>query len=170
MRRILTIALLVSAALVILLPAPLPGDNSLSVPEPPKADVLFLVLADNLVELDTLEAQQDVTDKGKKNQEMLYSIAGEHAKATTPLASPVFAVKRKELDLDKLQLFPFEILNGRRQIIFSRKKQPHQYWMTAKKSGDSEDICRLEVNESLPVGEYGISPSGTNQVFAFAVD
>jgi hypothetical protein len=143
------------------------GDDVMRVPEPPKTDVPFLVLADNLVSPDIAQASQEIRNKGKKNEETVFSMPGEHANAKTPLASPIFAVKRKSLDLSALQLYPLQVVNGHREIAFSRKKQPQVYYMTATKS--DEDVWRLEVHDSLPVGEYAISPSGSNQVFAFAV-
>jgi len=33
----------------------------------------------------------------------------------------------------------------------------------------SEGLYRLEVNESLENGEYGLTPEGANQVFCFQV-
>jgi hypothetical protein len=59
--------------------------------------------------------------------------------------------------------------NGRqREITFYRKKKnPVPYTLTIKNLGDN--VYRLEVNESLPNGEYSISPPDSNQAFCFAV-
>jgi hypothetical protein len=136
-------------------------------PQPPKPDLPYLQMADNLVPTEALVAQSQNTNGGKKNQESVYWIAGEHSSAKTPLASPIFYVKRQDLDLDKLEVYPFELKNGRREVTFSTKRTTTRYSLTISKA--AEDIYRMEVNESLPPGEYAITPNGSDQVFCFAV-
>jgi hypothetical protein len=138
-----------------------------STPDPPKADVPYLLMAQDLVSTDAIEAHPDVRNAGKKNEETTYSVPGEHATARTPLASPVFVMKEDTLAAERLSIYPFEIRNGRREITFSKKKVQKPFTLTPKKVGDA--LYRMEVNESLPPGEYAITPSGSNSVFCFGV-
>jgi hypothetical protein len=145
---------------------PLRGDP-VKVPEPPKPDVPYLVMADDLVSTEALTAHSESHNEGKKNQESTYWIPGEHSSAKTPLASPIFAFKKKDLDLERFEVYPFTLKNGRREVTFSSKKDTVRYTLTITKVG--EDLYRMEVNESLPAGEYAITPNGSDQVFCFAV-
>lgn len=146
-------------------PGCLLGD--IKVPEPPKPDLPYLVMADDLVPTEALTAQTENRNQGKKNRESTYSIPGEHAAAKTPLASPIFAFKRKDLDVERFEVYPFVLRNGHREVTFSSKKETARYTLTVIKLSD--DLYRLEVNESLPAGEYAITPNGSDQVFCFAV-
>jgi hypothetical protein len=139
-----------------------------SVPEPPKADMVYLLLADNLVPTDALEAQIDVRNKGKKNEESTHYVPGEHAGAKTPLTSPIFVIKRGSLSPEALQVFAFEIKNGRREVTFSKKKSNKPFTMTIIPTA-TEGVYRMEVDQNLPPGEYAVTPNGSEQVFCFAV-
>jgi hypothetical protein len=163
MPRLLPSAFLIACTLG---PIALTGDP-VKVPEPPKSDLPYLVMADDLVPTDALTAQTESRNQGKKNQESTYWIPGEHSSAKTPLASPIFAFKRKDLDVEKFEVYPFILRNGRREVTFSSKKDTVRYTLTITKVGD--DLYRLEVNESLAAGEYAITPNGSEQVFCFAV-
>lgn len=135
-------------------------------PVPPKTDVPYLLMASQLIPTDATEAQEDHTGK-KKKEETTYTVAGEHAKARTPLTSPIFLLKQDSLDVQRLEVYAFEVKDGHREVTFSTRKAVHPYTLTAKKL--DEAFYRLEVNESLPPGEYAITPSGSNQVFCFSV-
>ncbi len=138
-----------------------------TVPEPPKTDLPYLLMAQDLVPTDAIDAQQDVRNAGKKNEETTYWVAGEHATARTPLASPIFVLKEDSLAVERLSIYPFELRNGRREITFSHKKLLKPFTLTLKKVKDA--LYRMEVNESMPAGEYALTPSGSNSVFCFAV-
>lgn len=138
-----------------------------SAPEPPKTDIPYLLMAQDLVATDALEAKQDVRNAGKRNEETTYWVPGEHATARTPLASPIFMMKEDTLAAERLAVYPFELRNGRREITFNKKKPPKAFTLTLKKVADA--LYRMEVNESLPAGEYAVTPSGSNSVFCFAV-
>lgn len=154
------------SAILILAAVALLADTS-TVPDPDKSDLPYLLMADRLLPTDATEAQEETQNKGKKNEENTYWVPGEHANARTPLASPIFVIRQDSLALERLQIFPFEIRNGRRQVTFSRKAKTPAYSLTASKVKDT--VFRMEVDQSLPPGEYAISPAGSNQVFAFAV-
>lgn len=137
-----------------------------ALPVPPKSDLPYLLMANNLVPTDAADAQELHAGK-KKDTETTYTVAGEHAKARTPLTSPIFLVKQDSLDVDRLEVYAFEVKDGHREITFSKRKAVAAYTLTVKKV--DEGLQRLEVNESLPPGEYAITPSGSNQVFCFSV-
>jgi hypothetical protein len=99
---------------------------------------------------------------------VVYAIAGLNSPVRTPLASPIFLFQSDKLAPDKLQLFKLESRNGRREILFSQKKQPQAILMKVMRL-DSANLYRIEVDESLEPGEYSITPQGSNQVFCFQV-
>ncbi len=136
-------------------------------PVPPKTDLPYLLMAGDLVPTDAAEAQADVKNAGKKNEETTYWVPGEHAKARTPLASPIFVLKEDSLAAERLSIYPFELRNGRREITFSKRKVMKPFTLTLKKTGEA--LYQMEVNESMPAGEYAVTPSGSNSVFCFAV-
>ena len=138
------------------------------VPDPPKADMVYLLLADNLVPTEAAEAQTDYKNKGKKNEESTHYVAGERSTARTPLSSPVFVFKRGSVSPEALQVFAFEVKNGRREVTFSKKKSNRPFTMTMIPTA-TESVLRMEVDQALPPGEYAVTPNGSEQVFCFAV-
>ena len=139
-----------------------------TVPDPPKADMVYLLLADNLVPTEALEAQSDFKNKGKKNEESTHYVPGEHSSAKTPLTSPIFVFKRGNLSPEAMQVFGFEIKNGRREVTFSKKKSNKPFTLTIIPTAN-ESVVRMEVDQNLPPGEYAVTPNGSEQVFCFAV-
>ena len=138
-----------------------------TVPDPPKADLPYLLMAQDLVPTEAFDAKTEKSKEGKKDAETTYWVPGEHSSAKTPLASPIFVMKEDTLAVERLAVYPFEIKNGRREITFSRKKQTKPYTLTLKKLGDA--LYRLEIDQSLPPGEYAMTPNGADQVYCFAV-
>jgi hypothetical protein len=131
---------------------------------PPKPDILYLKHASDLIPTESAEAKEE---KGKKD-DVVYAIAGPNSPVRTPLASPIFIFQSDKLAPDKLQLFKVESRNGRREILFSPKKQPQAILMKVMRL-DSANLYRIEVDDSLEPGEYSITPQGSNQVFCFQV-
>lgn len=154
MLRILTL-LACSAAL-------LPAQKKYDGPRPPKPDVLYLLHASNLVETEVASAKED-----KKKDDMIYTVDGTSSPAKTPLAEPIFLLDSKKLLPDRLQLYRFEVKNGKRELVMKRKKDNRPLHLSMKRLGDG--LYRIEANEFLPNGEYGMSPEGTNDVFCFQV-
>jgi hypothetical protein len=76
-------------------------------------------------------------------------------------------MKEDTMAVERLAVYPFEIKNGRREVTFSHKKQLKPYTLTLKKLSDA--LYRLEVDQSLPPGEYAITPNGADEVYCFAV-
>ena len=135
-------------------------------PMPEKADLLYIVQADNLIPTEAATAQEQ---KGKK-EEIVYWVAGAASPARTPLASPIFLLKAKDLSPEKLQLFKLDVKNGRREILFrsgKRAKNPEPVRVDIKRLG--EGLVRIEVSESLSNGQYSFTPEGSNDVFCFEV-
>ncbi len=71
-------------------------------PVPAKEDLPYIVQADNLIPTEAATAKEE---KGKKD-ETVYIVEGAASTARTPLASPVFIIKAKDLTPAKLQLRP----------------------------------------------------------------
>ena len=140
------------------------GAQKYSGPRPAKPDVAYLVHADNLVETEITEAKEE-----KRKDDIAYIIAGASSSAKTPLAGPKFIFQADKLAADKLQLYRFEVKNGRREVFFAHNgknsAKPRRMNPTAVGGG----LYRIEVEESLENGEYGLTPEGSNQVFCFQV-
>ena len=140
------------------------GAQKYSGPRPPKPDVPYLVHADNLVETEVTEAKEE-----KRKEDIAYIVAGASSSAKTPLAGPKFLFQAEKLEAGKLQLYRFEVKNGRREVFFAHKgkgsAQPRRIEVSPLGGG----LFRIEVNDSLENGEYGLTPEGVNTVFCFQV-
>jgi hypothetical protein len=134
-------------------------------PRPPKPDIPYLKHADNLIATEAAEAKEE-----NRKDDILYAVAGAASTARTPLASPIFLLQSDKLAADKLQLYKLEVKNGRREILFSRKKKqtaiPLRMEITRL---SSDNLYKIEVDDSLEAGEYSLTPEGSNQVFCFEV-
>lgn len=133
-------------------------------PQPPKPDVPYLVHADNLVETESTEAKEET-----RKDEVINYIAGANSPARTPLASPIFLFQADKISPEKLELYRLEVRNGRREVVFSRKKKQTARPLRFSLTRLAENLFRLEVDESLENGEYSLSPVGSSQVFCFQV-
>lgn len=132
-------------------------------PVPPKPDLPYLKHADNLIPTESVVAKAE-----KKKDDTTYVIAGANSSARTPLASPIFLMKSVNIEPKNLQLFKFEIKNGRRELFFPAKKPPQAIRIVVTKLS-SDGVWKIEVDESLEPGEYSLSPDGTDQAFCFEV-
>jgi hypothetical protein len=133
-------------------------------PLPPQTDLPYLKHAQNLVPTEALDAKEE---KGKKD-DITYVIPGAASSARTPLASPIFLLQADKVLAAKLALYRLESRNGRREIVFSPKKQPKAIRVELTRL-NADKLYRLEVEESLEPGEYALSAEGSNQVFCFQV-
>ncbi len=135
------------------------------IPKPPKVDVPYLIHAGNLLETESNEAVEETTKK-----ETRYAIPGATSRARTPLALPEFALTPESLDPALLELYRFEPLNGRREILIKKKNKvmSEPYHVTALPA-EEKGVYRLRVAQTLTPGEYCLTPQGTNQVFCFTV-
>lgn len=155
------------AMLLVLSALALPGQadrNRLGLPNPPKPDVPYLIHGSDIRELEQVDATEEIT----KNQ-LRYWIAGPAAAVRTPLAAPEFLFDSAQLDPRNLSLFGFEVKNGRRELLFRKKKKvvAEPYFLNLE--GVAGRVIRIRINASLAPGEYGITPDGQNIVFTFSV-
>jgi hypothetical protein len=135
-------------------------------PMPEKQDLPYILQADNLIPTDNGTAKEQ---KGKKD-EITYIVSGAAAKARTPLASPIFLIKTKEIVPEKLSLYRLDVKNGNREITFhngKRAKNPEPAHLNVRRL--AEGLYRIEVSDSLTNGQYSLSPEGSNDVFCFEV-
>jgi hypothetical protein len=139
-------------------------ENSSDLPTPEKADVPYLIHATNLVELE----QSTANEESQKNDQ-LYWVAGANSPVQTPLAGPQFLFKSDEINPNDFQLYGFESKNGRREVLIRKKKKivatPH--FVSVFNAGPG--LHRVRVDDTLPNGEYCLTPNGSNAVFCFAV-
>ena len=131
-------------------------------PRPPKADVLYLVHASNLIPTEVLTAQQD----SKKDTDT-FTVPGAASPARTPLAEPIFLFRSDRIKPDDLGLFKFEVKNGKRTLTLSLRRKKGELHLSITKL--EKDLYRVEADEVLENGEYSLSPSGSNTVFCFEV-
>jgi hypothetical protein len=134
-------------------------------PRPPKPDVVYLKHASNLLATETVEARQQ-----NKGDSTTYSVEGASSSARTPLAEPIFILESEKLRPEALELYKFDVKNGRRELTLSEKKKkdnPRAYRLSVTRVG--RNLYRVEASETLENGEYGLSPQGANSVFCFQV-
>src|SRR5579871_618114 len=133
-------------------------------PKPEKADLPYLVHADNLAPTEPGEAKEE-----DRKADHVAVIAGASSSAATPLSSPIFIIKIDKLNPDQLEIYRLEAKNGNREVVLSHKQKPvaKPVISTVTKVGD--DLYKLEVDQDGPSGEYSIAPRGSNQVFCFRV-
>src|SRR5215467_1714665 len=134
-------------------------------PRPPKRDTVYLLHADNLVPTEMVEAKQD----SKKN-EIQYTVDGTASSARTPLAEPIFIFESDKIQPQSLELYRFEVKNGRREVTMVQRRtrggpKPLRLSVTRLEG----KLYRIEADEALENGEYGLSPNGSNAVFCFEV-
>lgn len=131
---------------------------------PPKKNLPYLVQADNLIETEVKTADQQT-----KKDDTTYVIPGDKSTARTPLASPTLVIEAAGMDVEKLQLFRLEVKNGHREVTFRKKGKGGAVPLGTNITKVSGNLYQIEVSDSLPVGEYSLSPDGSNDVFCFAV-
>ena len=134
-------------------------------PVPEKVDLPYIRHANKLIPTDIGEAK----DESAKN-DTVYVVTGVSSAARTPLTEPSFIVKVDKLNVQQMQLYKMESKGGQR--VLTLPKNPKKNGPRALRlSLDplSSGLYKLEVQEALEVGEYCLSPSGTNSVFCFAV-
>jgi hypothetical protein len=133
-------------------------------PRPPKPDVLYLVHASNLVPTEVTEASQE----GKKD-DSTFSVAGAASSARTPLSEPIFLLRSEKIKPDALELYRFDVKNGRRQLTLSKKRKDNSGPFHLSITKLDKDLYRVEADEALENGEYSLSPNGSNAVFCFEI-
>ena len=150
-------------AVVLLCAGPLAAEKYAG-PRPPKPDLPYLMHADNLVPTESLEARPE-----DKKGDVTYVIDGANSSARTPLASPAFLIMTDQIQADRLQLFKLQSKNGRREVLYTRKKKivAHHHFLNVTRL--DENLYKVEVDEVLENGEYLLTAPDSNQVFCFEV-
>ena len=159
-----SVALLILA--LVLLPVAGAQQRNREVVKPPKTDLSYLIHADNLLPTEHAQAQEDAS---KKNQ-VRFWVAGASSSAKTPLAGPSFLFQGETIDPRSLSLFAFEVRNGQREVLFlqkKKKKSAKPFFTSIHPVG--EGVVKIQVDASLAVGEYRLTPEGLNDVFCFSV-
>lgn len=133
-------------------------------PQPPKPDLPYLLHASSL--LPTEEQKATENDKGK---ETIASVPGAASPARTPLPEPIFLLKSGKLAVERLQLYRFEVKDGRRQVVISGKRSKSSQPIPIIVSTIEQGLYRIEANQYLEDGQYGLSPEGSDLVFCFEV-
>ena len=134
-------------------------------PIPPKADIPYLLHADNLVPTEPGEAR----DETRKDQQVA-TLAGATSAARTPLAEPIFIIKAGQISPERMQCYKMEVKNGNREVVISQKKGKgvsRPIFMNVTRLG--EGLYKLEVDQPLENGQYTLSPDGSNQTFSFEI-
>ena len=134
-------------------------------PRPPKADVPYLLHADNLIETETGKAKSD-----ERKDTVVASIPGASSPVKTPLAEPIFLFKSDKLSVDKLAVFKLDVKNGQREVVVNAKKVKNMRPPIHLQETKLDDkLYRVEVDEALENGEYSISPDGSDETFSFQI-
>jgi hypothetical protein len=143
------------------------GQTKYKGPRPQESDVPYLLHAANLIPLEKSEAKEEK----RKDDAIAYVVTGAASPVKTPLASPIFLLQSEKILPEQLELYRVDANKAsQREVVFSKRKQqdnPRSFRLSlARMDGN---LYRLEVVESLPNGEYCVTPKESNQVFCFQV-
>lgn len=134
-------------------------------PRPPKADVPYLLHADNLIETEAGTASSDT-----RKDTTVAAIPGANSPVKTPLSEPIFIIRTDRLQADKFELYKLESKNGKREVMIGHRKAknvPRSVYLSITRLDDR--LFRIEVDEPLENGEYTITPQGADTTFSFAI-
>lgn len=134
-------------------------------PRPPKADVPYLMHADNLVETEVGKASSE-----ERKDVVIATIPGASSPVKTPLSEPIFLLKTDKLIVDKIQAYKLEVKNGQREVVVSAKKAKNvQRPIHLQVTKLDDRLYRVEIDQALENGEYSLSPDGSDETFSFQV-
>lgn len=133
-------------------------------PRPPKADLLYLVHADNLIPTETTDAKPD-----SKKDSVTYTIAGTASPARTPLAEPIFIIESDKIVPDRLELYRLDVKRGNREVSMTKGRRGGAKALHLTVTKLDGKLYRVEAGETLEDGEYSISPNDSDRVFCFEV-
>ena len=136
-------------------------------PPPPKADVPYLLHAENLIETEHAVAQQE-----DRKKQTAHVIPGAASPVRTPLAEPIFILLSENLPPQNMQLYQMTVnkKTGNRETVFPKKpgkRTPRPKHLTFKRVNDN--VYWIEVNEVLDNGQYCLTPKGADDVFCFEI-
>ena len=133
-------------------------------PMPEKADLPYLKHASKLIATEALDAKTEQ----RKDEEWAIT-PGASSPVRTPLAEPYFFVLAEKLDPTKLELYKVDSKIGNRELLMSRKNKAQAKPLRIFATPLGQRLYRVDVSDTLELGEYCLSPSGSNQVFCFQV-
>jgi hypothetical protein len=134
-------------------------------PRPPKADVPYLLHADNLIATEPTAAKEET-----RKDALAYVITGATSSARTPLAEPIFLIQTEKLNPQALGMYKMEVRNGNREVIIPQKKMKNPPKPIPLKVTKLDDrLYRVEVDQPLDNGEYTLSPEGSNEAFCLQI-
>ena len=134
-------------------------------PRPPKADVPYLLHADNLIETEAAEAREDT-----RKDTTIAVLPGASSRARTPLAEPIFLLRAEKLVPDRIQAYKLDVKNGNREVTISQRRSRNgarPIFLNVTRLGDG--LFKIEVDQMLENGQYCLSPDGSNTTFSFEV-
>jgi hypothetical protein len=134
-------------------------------PRPPKADVPYLLHADNLIETEIGAAS---TENRKDNATAV--INGANSPVKTPLSEPIFIIRTDRLQADRFEVYRLESKDGKREVSLGNKKGKNAgrpVYLNITRLDDK--LFRIEVDEPLENGEYTMTPQGSDSTFSFAI-
>ena len=134
-------------------------------PRPPKADVPYLLHADNLIETEagvaTTETRKDAT---------FAVLKGATSPAKTPLAEPIFIIRTDKFSPEKFEAYKLTAANGQREVMIGHKKPKNvQRPIHLAITRLDDRLYRIEVDEPLENGEYTLTPQGSDDTFSFSI-
>ncbi len=140
------------------------GADKYAGPRPPKPDLPYLMHADNLIATEVGEAKQET-----KKDETTFTVEGAGSSAKTPLAEPIFIMTSEKILPDKIELYRFDVKNGKRELVMSHGRKKGGKALHLMVSRLDGNLYKVEASEPLDNGQYSLSPSNSNQVFCFEV-
>ena len=141
------------------------GAEKYTGPRPPKADVPYLLHADNLV-----ETEHGSSGTEERKDETWAYVTGPTSSARTPLAEPIFLVKTEKLNANKLEVYKMDVKDGRREVrVVAKKAKDSAKPVHVAITQLEPNLYRIEVDEPLENGEYVVTPSGAPDVFGFTI-
>jgi hypothetical protein len=138
--------------------------NKLGLPNPPQADVPYLIHASNLVETEKAAATEETRDN-----QSIYCVPGASSPARTPLTGPEFLFLADKLDPSSFELFAMQANKGRREVLVRKKKKIMAQSLIVTVWPVESGLYRIRVDDRLQAGEYCLTPKGSNDAFCFAV-
>ena len=134
-------------------------------PRPPKADIPYLVHADNLVETEIGKAKSD-----ERKDTVVARDTGVASPVKTPLAEPIFLIKTDKLVGGQDCRLPFGSEERPTGSSGERKEiEEHARPIHLQITRLDDRLYRIEVDEPLENGEYSLSPDGSDETFSFQI-
>ncbi|HYO84003.1 MAG TPA: hypothetical protein VES20_21550 [Bryobacteraceae bacterium] len=134
-------------------------------PRPPKTDIPYLMHADNL-----LEPEKGVAKTDTRKDSTFAVLTGANSPVKTPLAEPIFIIQTEKLQAEKFELYRVTAKGGNREVLINHKNPKHLARpVHLAITRLDERLYRIEIDEPLEIGEYTLTPQGSDDTFSFAI-